>query len=82
LRSIPLEVTEIERNMTKLELQLLKNDLFKAEKELVCIEAEYGKASLQYQEALKRFARLWAVLKMSRPQEEFLREAARTPALV
>ena len=66
--------------MTKFELQLLKNDFFKAERALLSTEQEYGKASPQYQEALKRFARLWAVLKMSRSQEEFLRETTQTPA--
>ena len=65
--------------MPKLEQQLLRNDVCKAEQSLLSIGNEYGKDSQQYQSALKRFMRLWFVLKMTRRQQEFLHEVGQQP---
>ncbi len=66
--------------MPKLEQQLLRNDVCKAERSLLSIGKEYGKDSQQYKSALKRFLRLWFVLKMTRKQQEFLHEVNQQPA--
>lgn len=63
--------------MPKLEQRVLKNDIFKADRALLAIEREHGKASPQYREALTRFVRLWSVLKLSRHRDEFFSEVAR-----
>jgi hypothetical protein len=60
--------------MQKLEQRVLRNDVQLAEKQLSSIATKHGKTSPEYREALKRFARLWSVLKMTRSQEEFLTE--------
>jgi len=60
--------------MPKLEQQTLRQDVCRAEQTLLSIEKEYGKESQQYQSALKRFLRLWFILKMTRTNQEFLHE--------
>ncbi len=67
--------------MPKLEQQSLRNDVCKAEHNLLSIGNEYGKESQQYQSALKRFLRLWFVLKLTRKQQEFLHEVRHQPAM-
>lgn len=62
--------------MPKLEQRTLKRDLSQAERTLLSIATEQGKTSPEYRNALKRFARLWAVLRMTRGKEEFFREVS------
>lgn len=60
--------------MSKLEQRILKNDIHQAEKNLISVAYERGKASPEYKSALQRFVRLWAILKMTRSKDEFFGE--------
>lgn len=62
--------------MPKLEQRTLKNDVYQAEKDLRSIASEQGRSTPAYQNALRRFARLWSVLKMTRSHSEFFREVS------
>jgi hypothetical protein len=62
--------------MPKIEQRVLRNDVYQAEKNLSKTAATYGKTSPEYQDALKRFARLWSVLRMTRSHEEFFNEVS------
>ncbi len=57
-----------------LEPRVIRNDIFKTQQSLAQLEAKHGKASPEYQQALKNFARLWSVLKLTHQQNEFLEE--------
>lgn len=59
------------------EQRVIRNDIFQAERNLVRVEAEFGKSSAEYQNALRRFARLWSILRMTHSQESFLHEITR-----
>lgn len=54
--------------------RVLRNDILQTEYILTRIEVEFGKSSPQYQEQLKKFSRLWAVLKMTHAREDFLKD--------
>jgi hypothetical protein len=60
--------------MAKIEQRVLRNDVYQAERHLANTAATHGKTSPEYREALKRFARLWSVLRMTRSHEEFFQE--------
>ncbi len=64
--------------MPKLEQRTLKNDVFQAEKTLASIASEQGKSSPEYRNALKRFTRLWFVLRLTRSKDEFFQEVIAT----
>jgi hypothetical protein len=59
------------------EQRVIRNDIFQAERHLVRAEAEFGKSSAEYQDALRRFARLWSILRMTHSKEAFLSEITR-----
>ncbi len=60
--------------MPKLEQRKIQRDLSQAERSLMIIAKQQGKESPQYRSALQHFARLWALLKMTRSQNEFFAE--------
>lgn len=60
--------------MSKLQQRALRNDVCEAEKTLDNIACEQGKASPEYRHALKRFVRLWSVLRMTRRKDEFFQD--------
>jgi hypothetical protein len=60
--------------MPKLEQRTIQRDLSQAERSLRNIAALEGKESPQYRSALQHFARLWALLKMTRSRNEFFAE--------
>lgn len=60
--------------MAKIQQQVLRLDLLSAAKLLPEVRDQHGRASADYQKALKRVARLWAVLRMTRRNEEFMHE--------
>jgi DNA-nicking Smr family endonuclease len=66
--------------MPKLEQRVLKHDVIQAEKQLTKLAITHGKTSPEYQNALKRFIRLWSVLRMTRSQDEFFHEVSNIPA--
>jgi hypothetical protein len=62
--------------MAQLEQRTVKHHLFVSERKLGQIAAHYGKDSSQYRDMLKHIGRLWAILRMTRSQSEFLSEVA------
>jgi hypothetical protein len=64
--------------MRKIEQRVLRHDVQMAEKSVAQTAVAYGKNSKEYQEALKRFARLWSVLKMTRSHDEFITEVTQS----
>lgn len=62
--------------MPKPERRQLKADLNQTQKVLDAIATEFGKDNRDYQLALQRFARLWFVLRLTRSQDEFLKEVS------
>lgn len=66
--------------MPKLEQRVLTYDVQQAEKHLARIAKTHEKTSAEYQNALKRFIRLWSVLRMTRSQDEFFHEVSNLPA--
>lgn len=52
--------------------RILKHDLFQSQKTLRLLEQRFGKTSAEYQNALVKITRLWAMLQMTRHQDEFL----------
>jgi len=57
--------------MAKLQQWVLRNDLLTAAKRLPQIRSQYGRDCEDYQGTLTHVARLWAVLRMTRVDEEF-----------
>lgn len=57
--------------------RVLRNDVLQAERGLLQVEAQHGKDSPEYRQALTRMARLWSVLKLTRGQDEFLQDLLR-----
>jgi hypothetical protein len=62
--------------MAKLQQHTLSGDLLMAANELAEIKIQQGSGSMGYRSALKRVARLWSVLRMTRSHDEFLREVS------
>lgn len=63
--------------MAKLQQHALSGDLLIAAKELIELKAQDGEDSVGYRNGLKRVARLWSVLKMTRRNDEFLQDVLR-----
>lgn len=55
----------------------LSFDVIEAERMVVDMEQLHGKDSSQYEAARKHFLRLWFMLKLTRRQNEFLKEITR-----
>lgn len=58
------------------ELWEIRNDVLQAENEVTRVLNVAGKDSPAYRDALRRFARVWFVLRMTRSKEEFLKEVS------
>lgn len=56
------------------ELWEIRDDVLQAEAELTYVAGKYGKGTPQYKDALRKFARVWFVLRMTRSKDEFLKE--------
>ena len=63
--------------MSKLNQNVISEELVNASQTLLDIQDSQGKTSVAYQQGLTRVARLWAILKMTRRQAEFLHEVTR-----
>lgn len=61
------------------EQRVLRHDLLKAQHDLNHAESQFGKQSQEYQTALKQFARLWNVLRLTHSQDAFLKDLMRQP---
>ena len=58
-------------------LEEIRSDVLQAESDVTVVASKYGKNSPQYKDALKRFARVWFVLRMTREKNEFLHDITR-----
>lgn len=58
--------------MAKLQQHALLGDLLTAAHELKNLKDQQGQDSIDYRNGLKRVARLWSVLRMTRRNDEFL----------
>lgn len=62
--------------MSELKQQTLRQHILQAENTLFALSSQDGKVSLAYGQALRRFIRIWSVMKMTRNPDEFLKEVS------
>jgi hypothetical protein len=60
--------------MAKLQQQLLQSEILTAAQILPELREQHGRTSDDYQASLRRVARLWSLMKMTRSREEFMAE--------
>ncbi len=63
--------------MSKLNQNVICGELVNASQTLLELQDSQGKTSVAYQQGLTRVTRLWAILKMTRSQDEFLHDIIR-----
>lgn len=56
------------------QLEDIRRDVMREERHVTWVADKHGKDSVEYKEALKKFARVWFVLKMTHKHEEFFTE--------